>query len=269
MKIKWNISGGIKYKDLILYYVEKYNLTEKYDITVFDSYVNKWAGGRSQCLYYDKNSFKNIVQKYNKLGVGFNITFSNHNISKNSIDTNISGNEQLVILNRNKLNGVIIVSPILEKIIRDKYKNLKIVLSIIRSISDKILYKSNKEIIDYYNQQSEVYDCVVLLTELNRKFDILENLKNKEKFELLVNHECKAYCSDSLKHHIAENDALAGECLSMNRCSQGEHGKEMIMSVEEFQNIKNIGFSNFKMVGRNIEINYLHKHIMKFIILNN
>ncbi len=42
MKIKWNISGGIKYKDLILYYVEKYNLTEKYDITVL---IHMWTSG--------------------------------------------------------------------------------------------------------------------------------------------------------------------------------------------------------------------------------
>ncbi len=270
MKIKWNISGGIINNDIIHYYLDKYNLTEKYNITVYDSYFFSWCGGREQTIIYNKKSFEKIVSEFNAKGVGFNITFSNHLITKEQLE-NPLGREQLDILAAGKNNGVVVASPLMRNFLRKNYPNLKVIQSVLKSIYDDVIYKKKEEdIVDYYNAKAKMYDAVVIKPELNERFNILEKIEDKEKFELFVNQTCIPYCELAKKHYtgcvnfINDNPPYQDKrgCIYLK-----DHASELIISLETFERLKEMGFCNFKMIGRAINKNFFNSHFMKFILL--
>ena len=90
------------------------------------------------------------------------------------------------------MNGVIVVSPILEQYIREKYPKYKITSSTCKRITD----------INKLNEESDKdYDIVVLDYDFNNKFDLLEQVKNKEKCEILINACCQPNCPNRVKHY--------------------------------------------------------------------
>lgn len=149
-----------------------------------------WNGGRSIAGICDKSYVKTVVREFNKINIPLRFTFTNPMITEEHLNDDFCN--FILRTADNGMNGVIVVSPILEEYIRTKYPNYKVTSSTCKRITD----------INSLNQETNKnYDIVVLDYDFNNKFDILEQVQNKEKCEILVNACCRPNCPNRVAHY--------------------------------------------------------------------
>lgn len=73
----------------------------------------------------DKNYVKTVVNNFDKIGIPLRFTFSNPMITEEHLDDEFCN--FILKTAENGKNGVIVVSPILEKYIRETYPGYKII----------------------------------------------------------------------------------------------------------------------------------------------
>ncbi len=149
-----------------------------------------WNGGRTMNGVCDKKYVKAVVRSFDKQNIPLRFTFSNPLITEEHLDDDFC-NFVLKTANNGK-NGVIVVSPVLEKYIRENYPKYKITSSTCKRITD--LNTLNTEL-------DKTYDIVVIDYDFNNKFDLLEQVKDKERCELLVNACCRPNCPNRVQHY--------------------------------------------------------------------
>lgn len=143
-----------------------------------------WNGGRTVGGYLSDETFiKNVVKAFNDKGIPLRFTFTNPALKEEHLKDPFCN--RLMELADNGMNEVIVMSPLLEAYIREKYPRYKITSSTCKRLVDpeKVAEELNKD-----------YHVVVLDYDLNNKFDILEQLPHKEKCELLINSCCVPNC---------------------------------------------------------------------------
>lgn len=222
--------------------------------------VSLWNGGRliahDQC---DAAFITNVVKNINAKGIPVRYTFTNPLLTEADLDDPFCN--FCMQAGDNGMNEVMIFSPILEQYIRDKYPSYKLNSSTCKEIKNT----------DDLNEELERdYQYVVLDYNLNNKWDILENVKKKEKLEVLVNTLCEPGCKRRGAHYrqIAKDQRN----LLLNRinptdkkipiepwyCEYGEHnnihtiqGYPTFISPEQIWNeYVPRGINNFKIEGR-------------------
>lgn len=149
-----------------------------------------WNGGRSMNGICDKSYVKTVVREFDKLQIPLRFTFTNPMITAEHLNDDFCN--FILRTADNGINGVIVVSPILEEYIRTKYPRYKVTSSTCKRITD---------IENLNNEVCKNYDIVVLDYDLNNKFNILEKVKNKEKCEILVNACCRPNCPNRVDHY--------------------------------------------------------------------
>lgn len=156
-----------------------------------------WNGGRllkyDQC---DSDFVKNVIKAVNDQGIPVRYTFTNPVLEESDLDDPFC-NFCMEAAN-NGMNEVMIMSPILEEYLRDKYPNFAYNSSTCKEIKD--VDELNKEL-------DKDYKYVVLDYNLNNKWDIIGNLDKKEKLEVLINTLCEPGCKRRGEHyrHIGRN----------------------------------------------------------------
>lgn len=219
-----------------------------------------WNGGRllkyDQC---DANFVKNVVKNVNAAGIPVRYTFTNPLLTEADLDDPFC-NFCMDVAN-NGMNEVMIMSPILEEYLRDKYPNFAYNSSTCKEIKDATVL--NEEL-------KRDYKYVVLDYNMNNKFELYENLENKEKLEVLVNTLCEPGCKRRGDHYknISKNQRiiLANQKLPKNEqmpvipwhCSYGDHN--CIHNIQEYPTYVSpediwekylpLGINNFKIEGR-------------------
>lgn len=149
-----------------------------------------WNGGRSVGGVCDKKFIRTVVRQFDKLGIPLRFTFSNPVITEEHLDDEFCN--FILKVAENGKNGVIVVSPILEQYIRENYPGYKVTSSTCKRITD----------INALNSETDKnYDIVVIDYDFNNKFELLEQVKNKEKCELLVNACCQPNCPNRINHY--------------------------------------------------------------------
>ena len=149
-----------------------------------------WNGGRTMLGVCDKNYVKTVVNNFDKIGIPLRFTFSNPMITEEHLDDEFCN--FILKTAENGKNGVIVVSPILEKYIRETYPGYKITSSTCKRITD---------ITALNNELDKNYDIVVLDYDFNNQFNVLEEINKKEKCEILVNSCCQPGCKNRVKHY--------------------------------------------------------------------
>ena len=149
-----------------------------------------WNGGRIVQGVFDKNTVKTVVREFDKLNIPLRFTFTNPVITEEDLKDDFC-NYVLKAANNGK-NGVIVVSPLLEEYIRTRYPDYKITSSTCKRITDT--EQLNEEV-------NKNYDIVVLDYDFNNRFDVLEKIPNKEKYEILVNACCQPGCTKRSQHY--------------------------------------------------------------------
>lgn len=128
-----------------------------------------WNGGRTMPGVCDKSFVKKVVREFNKLGIPLRFTFTNPMITEEHLNDDFCN--FVLRTAENGKNGVIVISPILEQYIRDKYPGYKITSSTCKRITD--INNLNSEL-------DKNYDIVVLDYDFNNKFDMLEKVQNED-----------------------------------------------------------------------------------------
>lgn len=149
-----------------------------------------WNGGRTQQDSCDKNFIKTVLRTLNSSGIPARFTFTNPMLEDRHMSDKYCN--MIMAMADNGLNEVIVVSPILEKYIRNNYPNYKITSSTCKRITDADRL---------YEELNKDYHIVVIDYDLNHNFEVLEKIPDKSKCELLVNACCNPECKYRSHHY--------------------------------------------------------------------
>ena len=148
-------------------------------------------------------------------------------------------------------NDIICNSPLLEEKIRNEYGNIY-----------KYISSTTKRLNNADSQMKELeknYDIIVLDYDFNKNFTFLEQIKNKEKCELLCNAVCKPNCPLRKLHYermslfqLEGRDEIEMKCPDSNkRFWEVKDKNPTFISREDINNIYSpMGFQHFKLEGR-------------------
>lgn len=219
-----------------------------------------WNGGRlikdDQC---DAKFVTGVIKACNDNGIPVRYTFTNPEIVEADLADPFC-NFCMDAAN-NGMNEVMIMSPILEEYLRDKYPNFAYNSSTCKEIKD----------VDQLNAELDRdYKYVVLDYNMNNRWDLLEGLEKKEKLEVLVNTLCEPGCKRRGEHykHIGRNqrNVLLNRDLPADKkipiepwyCKYGD--QNCIHSIQDYptyispediwEKYVPAGINNFKIEGR-------------------
>ena len=220
-----------------------------------------WNGGRVLGGIFPEDQIRFVAEQFNSVGIALRFTSTNPLINQSHLDDEHC-NRCLALTERNdNLNGVIVVSPILEKYIRKKYPHFQIISSTCKQIRD----------FDALCEEIEKYDTVVLDYNFNNNWEVLEKLPHKEKIEILVNAVCVPNCPRRKAHYqyLARTQMAYCEHLKKHGPSvpfknpeqfNCEHISNLIYDAQRFPThvspeliygrYAEMGFENFKIEGR-------------------
>lgn len=227
--------------------------------------TSKWNGGRfagggDQC---SAEYITNVIRVINAEGIPIRYTYTNPLLTEADLDDPYCN--FCMKAADNGMNEVIVFSPILEEYIRKTYPNFKITSSTCKEIKD--INALNEELAKDYN-------IVVLDYNLNNQFDLLSQIKEKERCELLVNSLCPPNCPRRGEHYrfMANQEMIALKNRKLPAEKQMEVPKWYCQHAEEtsvyitrnyathispeaiWETYVPMGFKNFKIAGRTANI---------------
>ena len=219
-----------------------------------------WNGGRlvmnDQC---DSTYVNSVIKAANSQGIPIRYTFTNPVLEQSDLDDPFC-NFCMDAAN-NGMNEVLVVSPILEDYLRNKYPNYAYNSSTCKELKD--VDKLNEEL-------DKDFKYVVLDYNLNNHWDIIEGLHHKEKVEVLVNAVCEPACKRRGEHY--RQIGLDERTINLNKklpkdkqipikpwyCKYGEYN--CLYTIQDYptyvspDDIWNryvpAGINNFKIEGR-------------------
>jgi hypothetical protein len=196
--IRWNLSGGVVHRSLLLPFIDALKIPNV-SLTVHDGFSGlPWCGGREQGSTIGAAVLDDLIEQYRRRGVGFNLLFSNHLLRADDL-TNEYGN---MLLERfhDERNGVVVCDGVLADYVRARYPKYRLIRSVINAYLHEVIYRRPDAIVRYFQGKIQQYDCVVVPSELNLRFDVLDKL-DKSKLEFLVNNNCFWHCPYAIKHY--------------------------------------------------------------------
>lgn len=219
-----------------------------------------WNGGRfsndDQC---DSAFIKGVIRNINSQGIPIRYTYTNPLLTEHDLSDAYCN--FCMRAADNGRNEVLVVSPVLEAYIRKEYPGFKINSSTCKEIRET----------EALNEELEKdYNLVVLDYNLNNRFDLLEQIRKKEKCEILVNACCVPNCPRRGEHYrtIARQERIALRNrknptdkkipLPGWHCEYGD--KNSIYTIREYSTFVSpeaiweiyvpMGYENFKIEGR-------------------
>ena len=215
--IHWNLSGGIVHRSLLLPFIDALTVPNV-TVSVHDGFSGlPWSGGRERGSTILPETLTELLSQYRKRNVGFNLLFSNHLVSSNEL-RNAYGNRLLEQFH-DEHNGVVVCDGVLADYIRKHYPKYKLIRSVINSYLDEVISRDPSAIVSYFREKLQSYDQVVVPSELNLRFDVLDQL-DKSKLEFLVNNNCFWHCPYATQHYtqIACGFSKSGRGLPTRVC---------------------------------------------------
>lgn len=196
--IHWNLSGGVVHRSLLLPFIDALTVPNV-SLTVHDGFSGlSWSGGREYGSAIETTVLDDVIEQYRLRGVGFNLLFSNHLLKPNDLGNNY-GN-MLLEKFHDERNGVVVCDGVLADHVRARYPKYRLIRSVINAYLDEVICRRPDAIVRYFQEKVQNYDCVVVPSELNLRFDVLDKL-DKTKLEFLVNNNCFWHCPYAIKHY--------------------------------------------------------------------
>ena len=229
-----------------------------------------WNGGRANFgTTPTSDVIEGTIKAANELGVALRYTYTNSLIDETMLN-DLYCNTTMKLAD-NGMNEVLVNSPILEKHIRENYKNFKISLSTTACTrgADKI------------NEATKNYDLVVLDYRDIKNQEILDNIEDKDKIEIMLDENCHKDCPFRKKHYdeIAEvqlykrgNDE--SKCMFEPSYSRDkkfynnfEYNPDTTITADElYGTYIDMGFRNFKLIGRNLDVFYQFESYIYYLV---
>ena len=277
--INIKIAGAVSHYLMFLINFKKIREFQKYfTISVYDGpNLCPWNGGR---INRDITLTENMVKFYNSNNIGIYLTFSNPIIDLNDP----IGNKLLEMLNHNPINGIVLVNEELRSFIKENYPEYQLIYSITGHPNDITL---TEELLNHYRELELKYDVIVPRFEMVFNPDFYSNV-NISKYELITNDTCVYGCS-KWKDHFEEDARMNREytnpwieapslCYKTEECwiknFNLDNGNEkdkikyqdslgMDFTVSAYKKAINLGYCNFKIMGRELSTKDLKGDIFK------
>lgn len=221
-----------------------------------------WNGGRvsrgDQC---SADYIKFVIKSLNDLGIPVRFTYTNCLIEEEDLRDPYC-NFCLTMAN-NGMNGVIVVSPLLEDYVRKNYPKMTITASTCREI--KTPEDVNREL-------KKDYKMLVLDYNMNNRFDLLEQIEDKSRCEILINSACIPNCPRRGGHYRAVSADQKVITRNMRKpvdqwepvhpwdCEHARGAQGNVYTIKDFctyvspeaiwEKYVPMGFTNFKIEGR-------------------
>ena len=221
-----------------------------------------WNGGRPP--YYNDSIVSNKTkQYYENIDAHKYITCTNY-LAGDYLNDPVS-NLTLEMLSKD--DGVIITDERLHKYIRKTYPFLKTKSSVLKVTKEQPTKRSAK----YYNQLLDRYDYIVLHPDDNTDLDLIAQIKDLSRVEVLIDERCTRNCpvrdlhyNVNAQHNLPiedrDNDIMEQEAALWSKyCPRGKaivlkNGKEkldiLVNTLDEIQDLYNMGIRRFKTSGR-------------------
>ena len=220
-----------------------------------------WNGGRVSHPDMCDSKFINMcIHQMNEWGIPIRYTYTNMLLEEKDLQDPYCN--YCLQAAHNGMNGVILVSPLLEEYVRKNYPKMKIISSTCKCI---------RGIDDVNAELSKDYALVVLDYNFNNRFDELERITDKGRCEILVNALCQPNCPARGAHYrnISENQKIIAKSMKLPKEQaiplipweyKGCKGVQNIYTIRDFctyvspediwEKYVPMGFKNFKIEGR-------------------
>lgn len=224
-----------------------------------------WNGGRAVFGTVYKGDMERIIRAYNSHKIPVRFTWTNSLLEEKHMNDTYCN----LIMNiaDNGLNQVLVNRPCLEEYIRKTYPSFKLISSTTKRMTD--LEAIREEV-------SKDYYLVVLDYDLNHDEEVLKMLEpNAGKIEILVNEICSPHCPRRAEHYKAESlSQIEFDHDTAFQCPNktGRRGfdecmrKPAFISNEEIGSYIDLGFVNFKIVGRGLSQDFVKASYMYYLV---
>lgn len=236
----------------------------------------RWNGGRLVLNYYDsefslKDTEKELLRAVER-GITPLLTFSNTHIDNAYDLADEKCNEVLTIINEIE-GGVIVTSELLYEYIKEKFPNVKVHASVI-----KTAYTENRDE-SYYSLLSDKYDSFVIHPDDNFDINLLKNLPKKNA-EIIINERCYYKCEMRKMHYDSisdeqinyssnswKNENFLQNCVAIPENKQSFSKKRNIsLTTSEVKKLHNLGYNLFKIQGRTDNLNLFFFDLMRYTL---
>lgn len=221
-----------------------------------------WNGGRNsrgdQCA---PDYVQAVIKSLNSWGIPVRYTYTNMLLEEEDLADPYCN--FCLSAAHNGMNGVILVSPLLEEYVRKNYPKMKLTSSTCKQIKG----------VDGVNAELQKgYDMIVLDYNMNNHFDELEKIEDKGRCEILINAACEPNCPRRGAHyrHISENQKNITKNLRLPKeqqiplkeweCKYACGAHQNVHTIRDYSTYVSpediwekyvpMGFNNFKIEGR-------------------
>lgn len=282
--LKFNVGGFLVHDSLIVGMVKKFQ--DELDLTlpiktVFGSVNARLNYGRPDFnMKISLHDIKKSIKEYNELGIGINLTFSRVNVSEEDLQ-DYNSNLLFDLIAENDLNGLIITDDKVYNYFKKKKPNVKTTFSHVGSYHH---HGDANNRLKIYKEKESYYDYIVPNANDNFNFEFLESIKDKSQYELLVNQLCIRNCPHESEHDDTFRNHM-DDILNLDNLTNIRNFRKFKCPVrctgdfkfdkdveyeyhtrEHFQKLQDIGFTNFKLKGREDVHNQMLYDICNFII---
>ncbi|MBQ6025393.1 MAG: hypothetical protein IJL20_07295 [Lachnospiraceae bacterium] len=226
-----------------------------------------WNGGRNLFDgFSSKADVERIIAAYNKQGVPARFTWTNVLLEEKHIYDSYCN--MIMRVGDNGMNQVLVNRPVLEEYIRKEYPRYKVLSSTTKRLlnADAILEEVKKD-----------YFLVVLDYDLNHNESVINKLLPvADKIEILVNETCHPGCARRANHYVEiSKHQLEFDNRIQFPCSDPtpdkwnfERVKKLptFMSNEDIAKYIDMGYRNFKIVGRSGPKQYIIDSYLYFLV---
>lgn len=208
-----------------------------------------WNGG-SVNLPFEKITEKSLhvmFEDYEKLGVGYRLTFTNRCLS--SGDLNDEFGNMILRAGNKKGNSVIVATDLMQNYVIEEYTNYTIIQSVSRVYEQ--IEQINKAL-------EEAQVCIPIW--LNNRWEELEKLRERSNVIILVNEYCPVdrceFCNEHYDEISKYNMKITKEKYICKKSDLREKIKLAdkkpfhIVNPSEYQRYSELGIRHFKINGR-------------------
>lgn len=224
-----------------------------------------WNGGRAVFGSTPKRDIENILKLYNQHNIPVRFTWTNSLIEEKHLNDTYCN--LIMKLADNGLNQVLVNTPVLEEYLRKEYPSFPMISSTTKRIVDAESLKAELEK-DYY--------LVVLDYDLNHNEKVLHEIQPyAERVEILVNEVCYPGCV-MRKEHYRQQSRMQLEfdihtpfpCPNKATPRKFEEcmSRPAFISHEQVAQYCEMGFVNFKIVGRGMPMDYVKDSYIYYLV---
>ena len=228
-------------------------------------------GGRNINTYYSsEEERKELIKTYNDLGIGIIFTFTNTSLETYDYGDYYCNEDIRNMAERCDLNKIIVADEQLKQYISNHYSeyDIKFLSSTTSDFSNDYTVLKSKE---------DEYDLLVLNYNFNNNSKMFK-IKNKDKYEILLNPQCTARCPYEKEHYKSISDVNVNKVDIANRfvcpfdansivkVSDLLKSKKVITVEDLYEKYVPAGFNTFKINGRTVHSYYLSEYYLYYLV---